>query len=140
MKPTWSLSAPPVPVIASLTCVAVYSVTSRPLAAPASRAIPAAWAVGTPFSEIARTNTRSTATASGRVSAITSHSAAWSAASRRAVGSSGPVRTTPARTSVGRCEGPSTTATPHRESPGSIPSTLTGPPFRSNTRTPAPQT
>ena len=76
MRPTWALSARPLPETAAFTSLGVCSATGSPRRAAAHIAIPLAWAVPMIVLTSERAKTRSTATASGRCSRATPRSRA----------------------------------------------------------------
>ena len=128
IAPTCALSARPLPVTAALTSLGVCSATGIPRRAATSSAMPLACAVPITVLTLCWLKTRSTATASGCTSPRSTapdRSRSGRAAARSAA--SAPVRTTPTSTSEsGLPMLPSTTPTPQRVRPGSMPSTRMG--------------
>ena len=141
MAPTCSFEARPEPVIAALTSLGVCRVTAMPRRAATSIATPAACAVPITVCTLCWANTRSTASAVGRCSVIQASTVSSITSNRREMSRSGAVRTTSTAISCGCRPGrPSTTPSPHRVRPGSIPSTRMRSPrscmTRSRTRSP----
>ena len=98
MRCTWALSAPPQPATASFTWFGVYCTTSQPAAAASARARPLACPTLMAVRTLTWKKTCSTATTSGRTSAMREASSPRSSASRDGSGSDGAVRKTPRAT------------------------------------------
>ncbi len=116
--------APPHPATASFTWLGVYWTTSQPASDASARANPLAWPTLIAVRTLTWKNTCSTATTSGANSATSAVNSVRSAPRRCGNGSVRGVVMTPREmaTALPRPR-PSTTANPHRVSPGSMPST-----------------